>query len=237
MLIMVIYALAIIAECYFVPMFLKAAWPKRCMKSLKYKMVCSALFMISAFCCMLYSGNYSSFTGFMFAGLTFGLIGDLLIHYPTEKKTVAVLGGTSFCIGHIFYIVAFATTMKNYFPDAKVFDYRAVIIILAIVSIGVIVAFAKHIKLGKLAIPVLFYTATIVTMLITAFQLTIRLGGTVSVMFTLLFGAVLFTLSDATIVFLLFGDQGKNRPLKVFNIVTYFLGQILLGTSILFVAS
>lgn len=237
MMIMVVYALAIIAECYFVPMFLKAAWPQRCMKSLKYKMVCSALFMLSTLCCLFYSGNYSLFTAFMFAGLTFGLIGDLLIHYPTDKTMVAVLGGTSFCIGHIFYIVAFATAMKNYFPEAKVFDYRAIIIIVALVAIAVIVAFAKHIKLGKLAIPVLVYAMAIVTMLITAFQLTIRLGGTISVVFTLLLGAVLFILSDATIVFLMFGGQSKNRPLKVFNIVTYFLGQILLGTSILFIQS
>jgi hypothetical protein len=33
----------------------------------------------------------------------------------------------------------------------------------------------------------------------------------------------------------MFGGQKKNRPLKIFNIVTYFAGQMLLASSILFV--
>lgn len=237
MIFMVVYALAIVAECYFVPTFLKASWPKKCMKSLKYKMVCSALFMLAALCCMLYSNNYSLYTLFMLLGLTFGLIGDLLLHYPTHKKAVAASGGTSFCIGHIFYIIAFSFALKNYFPEAKVLDYRAIIFILALVVIAVIVAFAKKIKLGVFAVPVLVYAFAIITMLITAFQLTIRLQGALSVVITVLLGAILFVLSDSTIVFLMFGGHAKNRPLKIFNIVTYFLGQILLGTSILFIQS
>lgn len=237
MLVMIVYALAIVAECYFIPMFLKAAWPERTMTSLKYKMVCSGLFMLSALCCMVYSSNYSLYTVFMLVGLTFGLIGDLLLHFPTPKKWVNFLGGASFFIGHIFYIVSFSVAMKNYFPDAKVFDYRAIIVIFGLVGIGVIIALAKKLKLGKFAIPVLAYAIVIVTMLVTAFQLTIRLSGTISVACTVLLGAILFVLSDITITFLFFGGQKGNRPLKVFNIVTYFLGQILLGTSILFIQS
>ncbi len=234
---MIVYALAVTAEFYFVPMFLKAVWPNKCMKSLKYKMVCSALFMIAALCCMFYSNNYSSYTALMLTGLSFGLVGDLLIHYPTLKKAVTVSGGISFFIGHIFYIIAFSLAMKNYFPQSKVFDYRALIVIFALVGIGVIIAAVNKIKLGIFAIPVLFYTIVLVTMLVTAFQITIRLQGTLSVALTVMLGALLFVLSDATIVFLMFGGQDKNRPLKVFNITTYFLGQILLGTSILFIQS
>lgn len=234
---MVVYALAVVAEFYFVPMYLKAVWPEKSMRSLKYKMVCSALFMLAALCCMFYSNNYTSYTAFMLTGLAFGLVGDLLIHYPTPKKAITALGGVSFFIGHIFYIAAFSVTMKNYFPQAKVLDYRAVTVILALAGIGVIIALAKKIKFGIFAVPVLFYTVVLVTMLVTAFQLTIRLQGTLSVAVTVMLGALLFVLSDATIVFLLFGGQEKNRPLKVFNITTYFLGQILLGTSILFIQS
>lgn len=237
MIFMVIYALALVAECYFVPMFLKYSWPNKCMKSLKYKMVCSALFMVSALCCMLYSSNYSTYTVFMFLGLTFGLIGDLLIHYPTKKIMINIMGGASFFVGHVFYIIAFSSTLKNYFPDASVFDYRAVIVILGFVIIAVIVAFAKHIKLGKLALHVLGYALVITTMVVTAFQLGIRLGGAPSVVLTVVLGAFFFVLSDITITFLMFGGQAKNRPLKIFNIVTYFVGQVLLGTSILFIGS
>ena len=133
---MIVYALAVVAEFYFVPMYLKAVWPEKSMRSLKYKMVCSALFMLAALCCMFYSNNYTSYTAFMLTGLAFGLVGDLLIHYPTPKKAITALGGVSFFIGHIFYIVAFSVTMKNYFPQAKVLDYRAVTVILALAGIN-----------------------------------------------------------------------------------------------------
>lgn len=230
-----VYALAVLAEFYFVPKFLKAAWPKRCMKSLKYKMICSALFMLSAICCLLYSHNYTAFSAFMLAGLVFGLIGDLLIHYPVDKNTIATLGGASFGIGHVFYILAFSSAIKRITPEEKIFNYRAIIVTLCIVAVGVVIKFVKKIKFGAFTFPVLVYAIVITTMLTTAYQLTSRINFNAEVLFTLMLGAVLFVLSDATIALLMFGGMERNRPLKVFNIVTYFLGQILLGTSIVFV--
>lgn len=230
-----VYILAVLAEIYFVPKFLIAAWPTRCMKSLRYKMICSALFMVSAVCCLLYSANYTLFSAFMLAGLTFGLIGDLLIHYPVDKNSIATLGGAAFCIGHIFYIIAFSTAIKKITPEEKIFHYRVIIVTLCIVAVGVAVKFIKKIRFGVYAFPALIYAIAITTMLTTAYQLTFRMRFNAGVLFTLMLGAVLFVLSDATIVLLMFGGMGHNRPLKVFNIVTYFLGQILLGTSILFV--
>ncbi len=230
-----VYALAVLSEFYFVPKFLKAAWPKRCMKSLKYKMICSALFMLSAVCCLLYSRNYTAFSIFMLSGLVFGLIGDLLIHYPVDKNTIATLGGASFGIGHVFYILAFSSAIKRITPEEKIFNYKVIIVTLCIVAVGVVIKFVKKIKFGAFAFPVLVYAIVITTMLTTAYQLTSRMNFNAGVLFTIMLGAVLFVLSDATIALLMFGGMERNRPLKVFNIVTYFLGQILLGTSIVFV--
>lgn len=235
MIYIVLYTLAVLAEFYFVPKFLKAAWPKRCMKSLKYKMICSAFFILSAVCCLLYSHNYTAFSAFMIAGLVFGLIGDLLIHYPVDKNSVATLGGASFGIGHVFYILAFCSAIKKIAPEEKIFNYKVIIVTLCIVAVGVGIKFVKKIKFGVFALPALVYAIVITTMLTTAYQLTFRMHFNAGVLFTLMLGAVLFVLSDATIALLIFGGMERNRPLKVFNIVTYFLGQILLGTSILFV--
>ena len=56
-------------------------------------------------------------------------------------------------------------------------------------------------------------------------------------MLTLSLGAVLFVLSDGSIVFLMFDERfKKNIPLKNFNIWTYFIGQALLASSIMFFA-
>lgn len=235
MLFMAVYTLAVLLQFYFVPKFLIAARPKRCMKSLKYKMICSALFMLTAVCCFFYSRNYSLFSAFMFAGLSFGLIGDLLLHYPTEKNTLATIGGGSFAIGHIFYIIAFSTEIKIIAPEAKIFNYKSVLIVLCIVGAGVITKFVKKVKFGIYTFPVFLYAVAITSMLLTAVQLTFHMNAPLTVVFTLLLGALLFVMSDTTIALLMFGGQAKNFPLKIFNIVTYFLGQTLLGTSMLFV--
>ena len=48
-------------------------------------------------------------------------------------------------------------------------------------------------------------------------------------------GSLCFMMSDATLGVIMFGGQKRNKPLKVFNIVTYFVAQSLLASSILFI--
>ena len=53
----------------------------------------------------------------------------------------------------------------------------------------------------------------------------------------LVVGAVLFVISDGTLVFCMFGsdNQKKNFPLKAVNLTTYFIAQMLLASTILLV--
>ena len=48
-------------------------------------------------------------------------------------------------------------------------------------------------------------------------------------------GSFFFVLSDASLAVILFGGKGKSYTLKIFNIVTYFWGQVMLASSILFI--
>ena len=52
---------------------------------------------------------------------------------------------------------------------------------------------------------------------------------------TVALGAILFVLSDGSLGMILFAGKKGNRPLKIFNIVTYFAAQILLASSIFFI--
>ena len=93
----------------------------------------------------------------------------------------------------------------------------------------------KILKLGVMA-----YSAILCVMLLKATSLGINFalsGGKYGILaaVVLSLGALLFMLSDGTIGILMFGGQKKNKPLKVFNIVTYFAGQMLLASSILFI--
>ena len=106
----------------------------------------------------------------------------------------------------------------------------------------VLYALVKKIK-GKayMAIPVVLYAVTISAMLAKAFRYCIGewlygMNDNIVMLFlTVALGAVLFVLSDGSLGMILFAGQKKNRPLKIFNIATYFAAQILLASSIFFV--
>lgn len=235
----IFYILAVIGECVFVPLFLKYAWPTKCVKSLKMKIVASTMFIITGICSIAMAGKFTSYGKLILVGLLFGMLGDILLHLITDKQIVFAGGLFAFLIGHIFYIIAYKQALDYYTPGAKLFDFRATTAILIIVFSCVLYAIFKDMKFGIAAVPVLMYAVTISVMLVTAFQVGIRIflegfEHDVAILLTVTLGSLLFMLSDATLAILLFGGQEKNRPLKIFNILTYYAGQVLIGTSIMF---
>lgn len=243
----IIYALACILECIFVPLFLKYSWPEKCWKSFRLKMVCASLFIITGVCATIWAGNgITIYVKWILIGLVFGMLGDLFLHLITDKMAVFAIGLFSFLIGHIFYIKAFGDALKNYFPQANVFDFRVIIALVIALAIAAVYAIKSKMEFGIALVPVILYAVTILLMTITAFQLCGRLffegaPNDINTISTVGLGAILFLASDLTLALILFGNKekafNKNRPLKIFNIVTYFAGQVLLGTSILFVTA
>lgn len=236
----IIYIIAIVLECVFVPLFLKYAWPTKCKTSLKMKIVASAMFITTGICSISMAGKFTEYGKFILIGLIFGMIGDILLHLLTDKQIVFAGGLFAFLIGHIFYIIAYKKALDYYTPGARVFDWRAIVAILVILFSCIIYAVMTDMKFGIATIPVLMYAVTISIMLVTAFQLGGRVflegfDHDVAILCTVSLGSLLFMLSDATLSVLLFGGQEKNRPLKIFNILTYYAGQVLIGSSIMYV--
>lgn len=236
----IIYAIAVVLEFIFVPLFLKYSWPKKCWKSFRLKMICASLFIVAGVCCMFWAKNFSVYAKYMLIGLILGALGDMFLHLITDKQIVFGIGLLSFLVGHIFYIIAFGKALKSQLPQAKVFDWRAILVVVIMLIGLTIYAVKTKMKMGIATVPVALYAATISMMLVTAFQLCGRfyLEGfdyDVGIICTVGIGAIMFVLSDFTLALNLFGGQEKNRPLKIFNIGTYFAGQILLATSILFI--
>ena len=230
----VIYILAVAAEFFLVPKFLEYSWPEKCIKSLKVKMICAAMFIITALCCMLYAQNFGMYAILISVGLLFGALGDLLIHVP-EHGVVNVLGGAAFLAGHIFYIIAFWQALKSANPDAKPVTLVTVIMPIAFVLCYSIFLTVKKVKIGVLTVPVIIYALTISSMLTMAARFAFT-AMSIPVFITVLLGAVLFVCSDSTIALFMFGKQFKTKPVKNFYISTYFAAQILLGTSMMFVS-
>lgn len=237
------------AECLAFPIFIRAQWPKKCPKSFCWKMISASLFLGYGVFGYLFAKSFwgekffSRFALYMLIGLACGWLGDLFLHLTALKENPKkIFSGASFGIGllafltgHIFYVLAFTGGIK---ATGHNVPYWIWIAAAAMVAVFAVIKFAAKIELGIAAVPVTVYAAVISSMLFSALALAVyffKYGKAASIV--ILCGAVLFVISDATLVVNLFGsEKAKNSyPLKVVNLVTYFLGQMLLGSAIMLV--
>ncbi len=228
-------------EFVFVPLFLKVMWPNPSWKSLVLKMICATLFVAVGVLSVLIADNHSEFAYTMLLGLAFGWIGDFFLHV-NSTQTCFIIGFMSFLIGHFVYISAYIRAISSLFPDYSQVN---------IAELAVAIAFAVAACIGAYKLKVVmpgwytkfgmgFYFLVLVTMFIkaTALGLNYMLSGGeygVVALIVLCLGSLCFVLSDVVLGIIMFGGLKKNYPVKIFNIVTYFAGQVLLASSILFI--
>lgn len=235
----ILFALAVAIEFVTVPLFLKYSWPEKTFKSLCYKMISATLFLVTGLLAMKISSNSTPYASLVMFGLFFGWLGDLFLGYPSKKIAVFGIGLFAFLGGHIFYIAAFQKAIYVRYPQSAAFAWYEILLVLALVGLVVFYALKKKINIKSImAVPVVMYAVTISCMLVKALRLCVGewLYGMndhmLALFLTVAIGAVMFVLSDGSLGILLFAGQEKNRPLKFFNIGTYFAAQILLASSI-----
>lgn len=238
----ILFALTIIAEFYTVPMFLKYYWPTKCKQSLMFKMISATLFVLCGILAMKISGNNTSYATLMIWGLVFGWLGDLLLHSLKDKMLHYILGVVAFLVGHIFYIIAFYQAGKTLNPEIKAFSWYEPVIVLAVIALVSLYCYVRKIyqKKGPMVIGLIAYGAVLTEMVIKAcIYLFAEWDYGISdymvpALCTVGIGSVFFFLSDASLGLILTGDEVK-RGMRIFNIITYFIAQILLAVSIIFV--
>ncbi len=235
----ILFGVCFVLQTISTPLFLKLSWPNRSIKSLTAKMVSATLFVMVGFLSVKITGNTSIFANTMMVGLILGWIGDFFLH--SDGHVFFGIGFTSFLAGHIVYIKGYATAL-NSFKDYNHINIIEIVSLVILVSIAMWLFNRFNLKFSSklLKLAVIVYTLILVTMFIKATSLGVNYmlsGGEngVAALLVLSLGSLFFLLSDATIGILMFGGQKKNRPLKIFNIVTYFVGQMLLASSILFI--
>jgi uncharacterized membrane protein YhhN len=233
-------ALAIALEFVFVPLFLKAMWPKKTKKSLALKMVCTALFICTGFLAVKITGNTTTFSALMLGGLVLGGIGDYFLH-ASSKPAFFIVGLMSFLAGHICYISAFWRIVTRYFPQVGFFNPIDVGAVLLIYTGFVIYSFYRHIDYGAVLVPVILYAGALITMFVKASSLGIRLEladipNASLICVVVIGGALQFFMSDSLWANINFNGHKKSRSMKNANIITYFGAQVLLACTILVVA-
>ncbi|MCR4925266.1 MAG: lysoplasmalogenase [Clostridiales bacterium] len=230
---LILMFVAIAIEFFTVPLYVKKCWPKKNKTSLKIKMVCSALFIATAVFAILYSQNFGIYSKLMLSGFVMSFIGDFFLHV-NSKKSSFIFGITAFFLAHIFYIGAYSVYMEKNFGKG-IFVWWQILIILVLCLIALFVGYKKKLQLGKLVVPACLYGIALATMLVKAISLGAMAlsDGFVMPLVLLGLGAISFTLSDSTLIFIYFGNS-KGYKIKFFNSVTYFVAQILLATSIIY---
>lgn len=225
--------IAAAAEFFLVPLYVKKCWPEKNKTSLLIKMICSTLFVTAAVCAMLYSGNKSTFAYIMLGGFCLSWVGDFFLHV-NSKKSSFIIGFSSFFFAHILYTTAYCVYMAE--KGESFFNLWQAVALAVIYAIALLVAHFSNLRLGKIRVPAMVYAFVLGLMFIKAVSLGVLLsadGFSVGLV-TLSAGALSFVLSDASLIYIYFGDK-KSFGFKFFNSATYFAAQILLAVSILFV--
>lgn len=240
----VLFALTILLEFITVPIFLRYYWPTKCKQSMLFKMISATLFVLCGVFAMKISGNNTPYATLMLWGLVFGWFGDLFLHWLKNVMPIFVLGVVAFLTGHIFYVIAFQKAIEKTYPGSATFEWYEVLFVAVSVILVTILAVIKGFYKDRAGM-----TAGLTVygvLLLAMFAKTARYAigewayGTndnvVAVFITVLGGGIFFAVSDILLGYILMFKDEK-RSLRIINIVTYFIAQILLASSILFVRS
>lgn len=190
---------------------------------------------------MFIADNFSRYALTMLVGFVFGWIGDYFLH-AKPSNAYFVTGFISFLIGHIIYIVAFVKATPVIAPGYELFNGVEIAVIIGIVTLLMVAAEVVKVKFSPsvVKVGVIIYLLAINSMVVRAAVLGYsyyKTGAEFGIVALLLLGigATAFLLSDITLGIIIFGGRKKNYPIKIFNIITYFWGQVMLASSILFI--
>ncbi len=190
----------------------------------------SSIFIYTAI--FSYINNSTNFNYFIliFIALIFSFLGDVFLALkskPLEKlDTMFFLGLTSFVITHIFYSSAFITL-----GSLNIF----ILILAVLVSLTLIIFFKslKNFSFKNWIIPSYIYIFAISFMFCNALGL-IKCNLNKTSLLLLIVGPLLLFISDFIISFILF-FKNSHKLLRPINLITYYLGQILIALSIFYI--
>lgn len=241
----ILFIICVVLEAIMVPVFLKFYYLERNKTTFTLKTICSVLFCVCGVLAVKISDNNTLYATYMLWGLFLGAIGDVLLHSLTKKIYPFVIGVVSFFVGHIFYIMAFQKAIFKTYPGSHFFEWHeflAVGVVEMIILVYVLTRKDKKLKAHLIALAAI-YGAMLMAMLakatrFVAGEFVYGINENMAmVAITVFLGALLFFVSDVSLIVILKSETPIKRWLRIFNIVTYYAAQVLLASSIFFVYS
>lgn len=216
-----------VLSCAFGTMFLLARKTENHWHSLWLKVAGSLAFVMTGVVMAFYAENNTAWI--IVAGLVFGLIGDLLLGFRTiyteHRKVFFYSGGLAFTIGHLFYISALSKTEGSL--------TKVTVIAFAVLMIfAVIYAFNRQKRKASTLISGAVYISFVAVVAAMAISATVHNFVPANWIFAI--GGFSFFLSDNFLGAYSFGPV-KSRELNIVLHITYYVAQLAIGWSILFI--
>ena len=195
------------------------------------KFFTSLCFLLIALFSYLSNPNNLKYFLFIFIGLIFSFLGDILLGInckkPNSKNALLISGGISFGITHILYSLCFISISELHIRDF-IFAIFLSFILLSTLKCN------KKINFNKSLLPASIYCLIISFMVCKSISLITITSLNLPVIILLICGAILFLLSDYLLSFiLLYKDCPKI--INGFNLTAYYIGQFLIALSILYI--
>lgn len=157
----------------------------------------------------------------LFTGLLFALAGDVLLMAVPQSPTFFIYGLIAFLTAHLFYISAFYLDFRSA-PELDKKGARIAILICSLTGMGFYVVIRE--SLGIMKLPVMAYVFVICFMMMMASFRNMRVN---TLSFRLiLFGAMLFLISDSLLAFNKFVQPFNHAHLLI--MATYMAAQYLI---------
>lgn len=165
---------------------------------------------------------------FMGLGLILGLIGDLILEvqyfHDNHKHEQISFGMVAFGLGHIFYILA----LSNYYA------FNPWALLIGGLMVGVIYFGSKLMKIDFKSLAIMSYIYTFVIFTMVGLSVIVYISYLTEASLVFMIGAILFGLSDLLLAPIYFKAE-KSKLFVVGNLATYYLGQLLIAVSIMFI--
>jgi len=170
------------------------------------------------------------FSTLVLTGLILGLVGDVLLNLRfvfKKNSNVIFLGGTaSFLFGHILYIIALFKIAEIKFIYAPLITSFAILFI-----VGYFIFKVLKVKNGMKIFGCIYILIVSLFMSVAIYNLA-SVKSNLTILTSV--GSMLFFASDVILIFNSFGEHPR-LSLRASNLLLYFVGQILIATSLLFI--
>lgn len=193
------------------------------------KTLASLFFVLAAFFSLLITSKFELIYLMIAEALVLCMLGDIFLSIEDIAKDIDIrvielLGLVFFLLGHFAFLLSFIFLVNT-------FNYLLLIIVFLLPVAVIVLQQIKLIDLKKLKLPVCVYAAIIGSMLATAVNVFLSEISTTSIL--ILIAAIIFVLSDVSLLFYNFG-KNKKFALKIGCIIPYYIAQCMFALLILY---